>query len=514
MAQTSGRPSESGGWTSLAGLNTIAPPFCSREQQSLSAHGPKADSRSRNFCCATAGRWRGPAICGSRRDNCFAEVGPGVALSEPQRVKLLGAIETNSLVFLCGAGLSMPPPSDLPSAVRVANTCYDRWSHTQVLPAALRDDIDQLAGHFYGQGEFITTFLHLVPWGELEGTPNKGHAAVADLLVSRGAHGTLSANFDTMIEKWAKERKVDFQGALDGQEAVNFQPVSNPLVKFHGCMTRNRHQTLWTQRQLGEVDIQGKVQSCTQWITQNLPGKHLLVVGFWTDWGYLNAVLANAFTITTATSVTVVDPSTSAALEAKAPDLWAKLNALSTRFQHLSLSGADFLDDLRSAYSEALAKKFFALGKPYAVAAGLGVDATPAGMDGGDLYKLRQDAEGLPYNRAATLRAPAASATEASLAHFELLGAGATREGAWWRKGGQAVRVVNGAGRDLASVKDAYREPATAPQPDMIICAGAFDLGVPAKLIATGTGHSVVKPAPGGGAAWLSHTEARAALGL
>ncbi|MCW5695140.1 MAG: hypothetical protein KIS96_00245 [Bauldia sp.] len=122
-------------------------------------------------------------------------------------MKLLGAIETNSLVARDPLRLSdgdqrnsdrhrrvasasrfedRAPPSDLPPAVRIANTCYDRWSHTQLLPAALRDDIDHLAGHFYGQGEFVITFLHLVPWRELEGTPNKGHAAVADLLVSRG----------------------------------------------------------------------------------------------------------------------------------------------------------------------------------------------------------------------------------------------------------------------------------------------------------------------------------------
>ena len=31
----------------------------------------------------------------------------------------------------------------------------------------------------------------------------------------------------------------------------------------------------------------------------NLPGRHLVVVGFWTDWGYLNDVLTEALTIET-----------------------------------------------------------------------------------------------------------------------------------------------------------------------------------------------------------------------
>jgi hypothetical protein len=54
----------------------------------------------------------------------------------------------------------------------------------------------------------------------------------------------------------------------------------------------------------------------------NLPGRHLVVVGFWSDWGYLNDVLADAFSIATAASVTVVSPGDSASLETKAPLLW------------------------------------------------------------------------------------------------------------------------------------------------------------------------------------------------
>jgi hypothetical protein len=48
-----------------------------------------------------------------------------------------------------------------------------------------------------------------------------------------------------------------------------------------------------------------------------------------TDWGYLNDVLAHAFSIATAPSVTVVSPGDSASLETKAPLLWGKLHAMS-----------------------------------------------------------------------------------------------------------------------------------------------------------------------------------------
>jgi hypothetical protein len=176
-------------------------------------------------------------------------------------------------------------------------------------------------------------------------------------------------------------------------------------------------------------------------MTQNLPERHLVVVGFWTDWGYLNQVLADAFTIGNASSVTVVDPSPEADLLAKAPDLWAKLNGLSTHFEHVQQSGADFLLELRGAYSRVWATKFFRLGAPSAQVAGIAVTPTGDALDVDQLYKFRLDAEGKPYNRAATLREPPPSATAAALTHFHLLAAGANQNGAWWTHGGKSVRV-------------------------------------------------------------------------
>jgi hypothetical protein len=436
------------------------------------------------------------------------------ALSDELRIRLLGAIETNSLVFLCGAGLSVPQPSDLPGAVKVSRACYDKWLPTEVLDRALRDDIDSLAGHFHAKGDFVSVFLELVPWSELEGPPNKGHASVSDFLLSRAAHGALSANFDTMIEKWAKERKVSLQGALNGQEAVNFQAVSNPLVKFHGCMDRARRKTLWTQGQLAEPDVAATVTSCAQWITQNLPGKHLVVVGFWSDWGYLNDVLASTFAIQTAASVTVIDPCSAPDLEAKAPALWAKLNALSADFEHVQESGADFLDELREAFSVSWTKKFYNLGAGPAAAVGFAVPPSPGGLSIDELYNLRQDAEGRPYNRAATLREPVAAAGEAALTHYQLLHAGATQEGAWLRHGDRAIRVVNGAGQELEAMRDSYREPPSIAQPDYVVCAGAYDLGTPAHLISSGSTRSVVKAKPGGGAKWITRAAMNGALGI
>src|SRR5690348_8234340 len=138
-------------------------------------------------------------------------------LDENTITRLLGSIEANNLILLCGAGLSVPPPSNLMSAVRVSRACYDKYKHTKILPPAMRDGIDQLAGHFHKTNEFTSVFIDtLVPWNELVGEPNEGHAAASDLLISRAVGAALSANFDPLIEQWAFSRKIAMQGALDG----------------------------------------------------------------------------------------------------------------------------------------------------------------------------------------------------------------------------------------------------------------------------------------------------------
>src|SRR4051812_6722945 len=108
---------------------------------------------------------------------------------QPTLTRLLGSIEAGNMVMLCGAGLSIPSPSNLKSAVQVARMSYDKWQPTEQLPAPMRDDIDALAGHFYAFGTFENVFIQtLVPWDDLVGEPNKGHAAIADLLICRATH--------------------------------------------------------------------------------------------------------------------------------------------------------------------------------------------------------------------------------------------------------------------------------------------------------------------------------------
>ena len=439
-------------------------------------------------------------------------------MTQELRTRLLGAIESDTLVFVCGAGLSMAAPSSLPSAIAVANECYDTWHAIEALDPALRDNVDALAGHFYAKHEFERIFVNrLVPWDKLAGVPNPGHVAIADLLVCRAAAAALSANFDPLIENWAFEKKIAMRGALDGLEAVNFAATSSPLVKFHGCMQRNREQTIWTAGQLTEAGIAERIHTCTQWMNLNLAGKHLVVVGFWSDWGYLNDVFANALTLRSASSVTVVNPGNEEQLRTKAPVLWDTLNRLSQTFEHVEAYAEGFLNDLRNAFSEVWVKRFVTSGRlpVRQTAAGGVVPALAAAPEpvaspytGEDLYDLRRDAEGKPYTRAATCKVPPANSVQAAIVRTRLIDGGAARERSWLNRNGTTVRVVNGGGQLLESVRDSFREPPSFPQPDITICAGAEVIAAPPVIIQQGESQNFMRPLGGAGTTWVTTLQA------
>ena len=308
-----------------------------------------------------------------------------------------------------------------------------------------------------------------------------------------------------MIEQWAKSHKLAMRGAVEPAEATPFANVTAPLLKLHGCIDRNRDETLWALQQLEDPGVQNRVSSWAQWIHLNLPGKDLLIIGFWTDWNYLNGAINTVLTGHGLASVTVIDPLSAADLQVNAPALWSTLQ-LGT-FNHVQASGNVALEELRVAFSRVWLRKFFRFGKPLIDASDGG--CSPAAFeppDGpvSDLYNMRRDAEGIPYHRAAQLREPPPMCTQAAFAHLLLLRANPARRAAWYDLGGQSVRVVNGGGQMLSTVRERYLEPPAAVQADVVVCAGATDLGVPGHLISRGYGASTVRPAPGGTSKWIT----------
>ena len=432
--------------------------------------------------------------------------------------QLLTAMRGENLIALLGAGLSMAPPSNLPNAKTVANICYDKRVPLEALTPALRDDIEGLAGHFYENHTFKEVFIdELVPWNELVGRSNPGHDAIGDFLVARALRAALSTNFDPLIERWAQDHKIAMRGALDGHQAVSFSNVSNPLIKFHGCWQIEPENTVWSPKQLGDAPIADRIASFSNWVNLNLPNRHLLVTGFWSDWDYLGNILTTAFAHKHALSVIVVDPSPTVALQAKASNLWATLNALSAQFTHVQMSGADFLDELRTAFSRAWARAYYALANGPLAAAGLPVLNPPDSdaMVGPDLYYLRRDAEGRSYDRAAQERWPIPSMSQAATFRSRAIHAGAAKaNGADLTHNGVRFRIVNGAGRDISEVSKDYRDAPTIPSPDVIACVGASKSGTPTTIVSRAVTPTIVRSVAGGSARWLTESEARAELAI
>ena len=239
------------------------------------------------------------------------------------RARLLASMEAGRLVILCGAGLSMAPPSSLPSAWSVATNCYDRYvmSIDPACPPGLRGDLEALAEIFARDDTLGSVFIEaLVPWESFVRPPNAGHAAVADFLITRMAAGAVSANYDNLIERRAQDYGFDLAASLDGDEATVRARKHAPLLKFHGCSVRERRATVWTASQLTEdAVIAARIAKTKTWMAANLREKDLLVVGFRSDWSYLNAVLAEAMTGVAPLSVTLVDLAGEDVLQAKAP---------------------------------------------------------------------------------------------------------------------------------------------------------------------------------------------------
>lgn len=81
---------------------------------------------------------------------------------------------------------------------------------------------------------------------------------------------------------------AEFRASLDGDQANVQSTKHSPLLKFHGCQNLDPEETVWTKSQLIEPIIAGRIDKNRVWMAANLREKDLLVVGFWTDWAYLN----------------------------------------------------------------------------------------------------------------------------------------------------------------------------------------------------------------------------------
>jgi hypothetical protein len=432
---------------------------------------------------------------------------------------LLGVIEARRLVLFTGAGLSMPQPSGLPPSWKLAREAARRHeANTGVaLPEPLRDDIEAQARYHDAKNQLESYFLpKLIDWKGFAGEPNAGHFAVADLLLSHAAAFSVTTNVDVLIER-AAERLGDpaVAVAIDGTEAA-FPQTHPPFLKIHGCFRRNRAETLWCREQIGREPWATRVQHSAQWLAGNLFQKDVVFVGYWTDWTYLNDVLARVLNDPVPRSVTLVDPSTPEALSQKAEGLWKWAHRDGIAFRHLPISGSEFLEKLRLRYSQVQVRRVVAVGASVFVGeTGREAPVFPPAdaVDPDDLYDLRRDLAGVPRTAAVGQHVPGPTDELLGKVIYDLVDAGAVLDGSLLSIDGKRVRVIQGAGRMLYTVRDAFDgDLAAVTPPDLTVCVGAADDGgAAAHVLRPERRPSVVRGNVGG--AWCTHIDYRDALG-
>ena len=233
--------------------------------------------------------------------------------------RLIAAIAAHRLVILCGAGLSMADPSGVPSAAVIAARVRDQHIATygnagEELPHLLEDQAD----YFFERGNLQNYFIPaLIDRNIFAGPPNSGHQAIADFVLTQAAEAVISTNVDKLIESAGGWLFGEVEVALDGDQAIAQSHTVSPLLKIHGCWSRDRNNTVWSKKQLNVEPTKRNVERSAHWLQALLQNKELLVVGFWTDWSYLNEVLGNALGGAFQSRVIIFDPAQTEALQEK-----------------------------------------------------------------------------------------------------------------------------------------------------------------------------------------------------
>jgi hypothetical protein len=430
---------------------------------------------------------------------------------------VLDSLLNDRLALLCGAGLSMAPPSSLPSAAALAaraKRLYDAQYGLARDP--LPADVEEQAEFFFRRGELATVyFRRLIDPNAFAGQPNPGHHAVADLLLVRGIQTAVTTNVDTLIETAGQLLLGHVGIGIDGNGVAALSPDIAPLLKIHGCRTCDPDNMVWAPGQLEVEPVSGRILSSEGWLRVRLLDRDLLIVGYWTDWDYLNNVLERTLGAIRPARVIVVDPADAGNFAAKARALYALGQRATTAFQHVSASGSDFLERLRLEFSKSFMRRVLHAGaNAYQEQTGtppLPPWTEPADLDNEMLWRVRRDLEGCTPDQPALDRNPPEEAL-LGLTLLQLRAGGAVADGSYWRLNGRRIRVLRAVNQPLHRVKAAFeRETAPTIAPEIIIAVGAEAQMVPSDILRGETSPTIAR---GDVSQWMTRSEAVQELGL
>ena len=424
--------------------------------------------------------------------------------------KVLDALLADRLALLCGAGLSMAPPSSIPSAAELANCAKRKYDATYGADRPpLPSTIDEQTQFFFKRDELATIYLSTyVDHDTFAGQPNLGHFAVADLMLICGINTAVSTNVDTLIEFAGNKLFGQIGVGVDLVGVTNLPADKSPLLKIHGCWT-NPAKTIWAAGQVNKEPTKTRIRECGQWLEMRLANHDLLVVGYWTDWDYLNEVLQASFETVNLSRVIVVDPCETETFVTKAPVLYRLSQCDDVEFCHVRSPGDTFLNSLRVEFSRSFIRRILYWGKEaYTELSGNKPREEwlePATKDAEVLWWIRRDLEGCYPNKPSKKRNPSKEPL-VGLTILQLKARGAVSNGSFWKLGEQIIRVISAANRSLHEVESAFSgEPAPVVAPAYAIAVGAESLSLRSN-IARDSGNGTIVDGPA--TKWLSRAEA------
>lgn len=440
------------------------------------------------------------------------------AISLDQGLQIaLDAIFASRLVLLCGAGLSMSSPSNLPSAAALAASAKKKYAaRFGTTRPPLADGIEEQAEFFFKTGDLGTLYLKALIDTDAFASPfSEGHSAVADLLLTGSACTAVSTNVDTLIEDAGHALFGEIGCGIDRETVAGLPNEISPLLKIHGCWSRDRPNTIWAAGQLAADPVRSRVRGSAEWLKHRLMDKDLVIVGYFTDWDYLNGVLETALGEVSPSRVVVVDLGDAAWLAAKAPTFHALGIRARSEFLHVQATGDTFLQALRSRFCQSFIRGVVHAGaEAFEQRHGRPPDPSwfePSAAETSSLYALRRDLEGALPSRPARRREPA-DGPAVGLTILQLLNAGATGEGQYWLLNGKRIRVLNSGSQLLRELQVAYgREAPPLTAANVVIAVGAEADPLVADIVRGGTTPTVARGTSG---VWLTRPDALRELGL
>jgi hypothetical protein len=439
-----------------------------------------------------------------------------IDLEEGIRIAL-DALHADRLAVLCGAGLSMASPSNLPSAAQLASEAKRKYDSTYgVTRDPLPLGIEEQAEFFFQRDQLGTIYLRtLIDAHAFAGPPNPGHTAIADLLLVHAIQTAVSTNVDTLIEAAGVSLLGQVGVGIERRTVAALAPDISPLLKIHGCWSLDRDNTVWAHGQLAVDPVASRIDGNREWLLTRLLDRDLIIVGYFTDWDYLNEVLERTLGEVRPARAVVVDPSPGAVLAGKAPALYGLGRRAQISFCHVRISGAEFLERLRLTFSQAFVRRLlYARVQAYEHEKGAGPDPAwlePPTISVGDLWHMRRDLEGCFPNKPASFRAPPEEPV-LGLALLALRAKGATADGPYWLLAGRRIRVLRTPYQLLHMIQVAFeREAPPVSAPDVIIAVGAEPSSLPPHIVRARTAPSITR---GSAVRWLTRQDAVTEFGL